>query len=219
MASLVSAVFVDGGRRVGGKSPFKKGSGQSVEVQESLMLGEEMSEQLNKARVQARKTVTAANAATSREVLLVALEEDLFVEDLRLTNTGAAALSNAATDIRIMEASNGDLLLGGAGPAAPINRFFAEGFAGLGNNFPASTEEDVVETTADALTQPFKGPFILRKGQGLIVELINNEGGSRSLDVSVTYAITDRLVVQPRDFARQVTNPNRRIHRTSRGVI
>ena len=209
-----SAIHYGGGRRNNVTRP-SKGSGKTVKIHDDLRsaLVHEVVEQLNEARVSERFDITAADAATKR-VALISAKSDLFIEELALLNGQTAAFANAATDIKIGVAEAGDVDLE-AGPAAPDVKFFAEGFAA--NNFPAKSEKSLTgfdATDTDALTQAFERPFVLKAGQVLYAEFVNNEGAEKTLGVRVEHAITDRLALQPRDYQRKITLPTRRFARS-----
>ena len=212
-----SAVFYGGVRRNNVTRP-SKGSGKTVKIHDDLhsALVHEVVEQLNEARDSKREELTAADAATTRKVI-ASSKYDLYIEDITLLNGQTAPFSSADTDIRIAIAEAGDIDLQ-AGPSTVLpaggGLFFAEGFgvnnlAG-GSEHPLSTFD---ASKTDALTVGFSGPFILRAGQALYAEFVNNEGAEVTLGVRVDCALTDRLSLNPKDLSRKITLPTRRFLR------
>lgn len=213
VSSTTSAVHYRGERRGNVIRP-SKGSGKTVKIMDDLRspLVHELVEQLNEARISEKVRATVANTATVRVPLATSVNGK-YIEEVLILSGASAALSNAATDIKIAVASAGDIDLE-SGPSSPVLVFHAEGFNS--NNFPAQSQLKASEITSDdtdALTVAWTGPIILAAGEVLYAEVINTEGASINIDFTTETAVTDRLSLQPDDLSRAITLPNRRYSR------
>lgn len=201
-----------------GRGNIAQGYGKRIKIHDDLRsaLIHEVVEQINESTASAQASLAdVADAATKRGAIFSSryLTE---IKRIRLINPNAD-LVGANTDIRIGYVSNGNW--NPLAPVSPTVIFHAEGFDG--GALPGQSSIDLQEIQAGvnttALTKAFR-KFVLPKNAILFIELINNEGAARSLDVMIEYANMDRLELQPRDLSKRVLLSPRNFFRGPRRI-
>ena len=170
---------------------------------------EELVAQLNASELVVTKTLTATSGSTAR-AMLGRWRYNAWIKSISVTNPQTDDFTAATTDIfvRYVAPTNADLV---GTPVSPTDLFALEGFdAGTFAGPNALWDHQFIDGT-NVTAKTGGGLKSVPADQVLYAEFVNNEGGQRSIEVTITYAPIDKLAMDPTpDYHRRSRGRNRK---------